>query len=330
MIASTYVYIVLFIFGLISVLCAKKIGNLLSLVDSPDGYLKKHLTQTPSTGGLGIFTTIAVGTAFIFRGNLTSQHIVVIVFLLGIFTLGILDDKLSLSVSIRLLTQVALVSMLLLFIDPFDLSGNIFLDFAVSAFFCLACINALNILDIMDGLAGGVAFFAILNCLLLFNSNVNFYTVISICTLISLLAFLVFNFNPATIFMGDAGSTFLGGLIATLILILFQQASTIQDKISYFLPIAVMFFELMFVIIVRINKGLNPMRGSPDHLPLRLIRLGFSVKETVFIVYLFAAVCCILSIMINVSLLSAFPLLSIFCIILLFVGHRMAKIVMEP
>lgn len=329
MITSVYAYVVLFLFGITSILCAKKMGSLLSLTDSPDGQLKRHLKQTPSTGGLGIVTTVAVGTAFIFQANLTSQHIVVVLFLLGIFVLGILDDKLSLSVSIRLLIQVALVSMLLSFASPFNVSGNTFLDFTISAIFCLACINALNILDIMDGLAGGVAFFAILNCLLLFNGDINFYTVISICTLLSLLSFLIFNFNPATIFMGDAGSTFLGGLIAILVLILFRQATTTQEKISYIFPIAVMFFELIFVIIVRMNKGLNPMMGSPDHLPLRMRKLGLSVKETVLIVYLFAAVCCILSLMMSVSLLPALPLFGIFWIILLLVGRKMAKIVME-
>lgn len=329
MISAIYIYFILFIFGLISIICAKKLGNTLSLIDSPDGYLKKHLNQTPSTGGLGIVTTIAVGTAFIFQSNLTNQHIVVIFFLLSIFALGILDDRLSLGVSFRLLIQVVLVSFLLSFISPFNISGNFFLDFAISAFFCLACINALNILDIMDGLAGGVAFFAILNCLLLFDNNIGFYTIISICTLISLLSFLVFNFNPATIFMGDAGSTFLGGLIAILVLILFQQATTTQDKVAYIFPIVVMFFELIFVIIVRMKKGLNPMMGSPDHLPLRIRKLGFSVKKTVLIVYLFAAVCCILSLMVSFTILPPLILLSIFCIILLLVGRRMSKVVME-
>lgn len=242
--------------------------------------------------------------------------------------LGILDDRFNLKVINRLLIQITLVTILLFFITPLNISGLFFLDFIISIIFCVACINAMNILDIMDGLAGGVAFFSILNCLIFLNHDVVFYTVISICTLISLLSFLLFNFNPATIFMGDAGSTFLGGLIAILVLIIFQQATTIQEKFFYLSPVFVIFFELFFVIIIRLKKGLNPMMGSPDHLPLRIRKLGFSVKETVLIVYFFAAVCCILSI---VLIYSAFPLviLSIFCVSLLFIGLKMSKIVMD-
>lgn len=328
--SAIHTYIALFFFGIIVVFCAKKMGHVLSLLDTPDGQLKKHTKQIPSTGGLGVITSVAIGMALTFQSSLTTQNIIVILFLLAIFILGMLDDELNLSISSRLFIQLILVSVLLFFITPLDISGILLLDFITTALFFIACINAMNIIDIMDGLAGGVAFFAVLNCLLLLNNDTDFYTVISICTLISLLSFLVFNFNPATIFLGDAGSTFLGGLIATLVVILFQQSTTIQGKISSLFPIAVIFFELIFVVIVRINKGLNPMKGSPDHLPLRIRKLGFSVKETVFMIYVFAAFSCALSIMV---IFAAWPLLIlilvIFCLFLFFIALKMSKITME-
>lgn len=320
--------LIVFIIGIVLILFAKKIAPFLSLIDYPDKNLKSHIKPIPSTGGLSIIISIAIGIMLNIQSKITNQHIVVMLFLLGIFLLGILDDRFNLKVINRLLIQITLVTILLFFITPLNISGLFFLDFIISIIFCVACINAMNILDIMDGLAGGVAFFSILNCLIFLNHDVVFYTVISICTLISLLSFLLFNFNPATIFMGDAGSTFLGGLIAILVLIIFQQATTIQEKFFYLSPVFVIFFELFFVIIIRLKKGLNPMMGSPDHLPLRIRKLGFSVKETVLIVYFFAAVCCILSI---VLIYSAFPLviLSIFCVSLLFIGLKMSKIVMD-
>lgn len=320
--------LIVFIIGIVLILFAKKIAPFLSLIDYPDKNLKSHIKPIPSTGGLSIIISIAIGIMLNIQSKITNQHIVVMLFLLGIFLLGILDDRFNLKVFIRLLIQIVLVNILLIFIPPLSISGLFFLDFIISVTFCVACINAMNILDIMDGLAGGVAFFAVLNCLIFLSNDAVFYIVISICTLVSLLSFLIFNFNPATIFMGDAGSTFLGGLIAILTLVVFQQATTIQEKFSYLFPVFVIFFELFFVVIMRTKKGLNPMIGSPDHLPLRIRKLGFSVKKTVLIVYFFAAVCCVLSI---VLIYTEFPLviLSIFFVSLLFIGLRMSKIVMD-
>lgn len=176
----------------------------------------------------------------------------------------------------------------------------------------------------MDGLAGGVAFFSILNCLIFIDSDFIFYSIIGYLSLVALLAFLLFNFNPAKIFMGNAGSTFIGGLIAILVLIIFQRAHTIQEKLSYLFPVAVMFFELLFVIIVRLKKGLNPMKGSPDHLALRIRKLNFTVKETVLIIYSFSGFCVIYSILVNISQIPIL-LIIIFLMILLIIGIRMSK-----
>lgn len=320
--------LILFIIGISSILLAKKAAPFLSLIDHPDENLKNHEQPIPSTGGLGIVMSTAIGVVLSFQYNLGNQNIAVIAFLSGIFLLGILDDRFNLKIFSRLLIQTSLVSILLLFISPLNISGFFILDFAISTIFCVACINAMNLLDIMDGLAAGVSFFAILNCLILLDNEFVFYILISICTLISLLSFLIFNFNPATIFMGDAGSTFLGGLIAVLVLIIFQQATTVYEKISHLLPISVMFFDLLFVIIIRIKKGLNPFMGSPDHLALRLRKIGFSVKKTILIVYLFSAICLFLSIAV---LYSSYPwlLIIVFCVLLLFFSFKMSKVIVE-
>ncbi|PNK61169.1 MraY family glycosyltransferase [Psychrobacter sp. FDAARGOS_221] len=297
-------------------------------MDYPDEKLKSHVKPIPSTGGLGIVISTVIGVALTFQYNLDNQNIAVMVFLSGIFLLGILDDRFNLKALSRLLIQTFLVSLLLLFISPLNISGFFILDFAISIIFCVACINAINLLDIMDGLAAGVSFFAILNCLIFLNSEYVFYILISICTLISLLSFLIFNFNPASIFMGDAGSTLLGGLIAVLVLVLFQQATTVHENISYLLPVSVMLFDLLFVVIIRIKKGLNPMMGSPDHLALRLRKIGFSVKKTILIIYSFSAICFFLSIAV---LYSPYPLLLInaFFTFLLFVSFKMSKVIVD-
>lgn len=317
--------LIIFIISIILNFFAKKMAPFLSLVDHPDENLKSHNKPTPSTGGLALAVTIAIGVILNIPSNLITQNIIAIAFLIGIFLLGILDDRFNLRITSRLLVQFSLVIILLFFISPLNISGLSYLDFIISTIFCVACINAVNILDIMDGLAGGIAFFSILNCFIFLDNNFVFYMIVSVCTLIALLGFLIFNFNPAKIFMGNAGSTFLGGLIAVFILIIFQQATTIQEKFSYLFPITVMFFELLFVIVVRIKKGLNPMKGSPDHLALRVRKLGFSVKQTVFIMYFFSAVCVIFSIILRYS---EFPLviISVFCISLLIIGFKMSKI----
>lgn len=319
---------IIFLIAIISTYLAVKLAPFLSLIDHPDEKLKSHIKPTPSTGGLAIISSITIGLILNYNFEIVNEYIVVILFLLGIFSLGVLDDKYNLSVSSRLLIQFNLVILLLFFIPPLNISGIFFLDFIISIIFCIACINAMNILDIMDGLAGGVAFFSLLNCLIFLENNIFFYNSLILYTLISLLAFLIFNFNPAKIFMGDAGSTFLGGLIAVIILVIFQKATTIQEKISYLFPVSVIFYELLFVIIIRLKKGLNPTQGSPDHLPLRIRKLGFSIKETVLIMYLFSALCVAFSILLKYSTLPIIPII-IFVIFLLIISIKMSKVIVD-
>lgn len=299
-----------------------KLAPFLSLIDKPDNKLKFHIKPTPSTGGLAIVSSITIGLILNYKFEIHNEYIAVILFLLSIFFLGILDDKYNLSVYSRLLTQVFFSILFLYIISPPDIFGFFFLDFIISLIFCVACINSINLLDIMDGLAGGVCFFVLLNYLIIIDNSILFYNLIITYTLISLLAFLIFNFNPAKVFMGNSGSTFLGGLIAIIAIISFKKSVIIQEKIYYIFPVSIIFFDLIFVIIIRLNKGLNPTRGSPDHLALRIRKLNFSIKNTVLIIYLFCIFFIFCSVFIKYSILICIPVV----IILMIIAIKMSKI----
>ena len=113
------------------------------------------------------------------------------------------------------------------------------------------------------------------------------------CCRIALASFLIFNFNPASIFMGDAGSTFLGLFIVIMFINSFNTVQWISYRISTCMAISVPLFEMIYVIILRTRKGLNPMMGSKDHFPLRLHFMGFTVKQAVLISYFVTVTSCL-------------------------------------
>lgn len=319
----------LFIFGVFAVTICKNLAIKFNIVDKPDGKLKTHKVPIPATGGLAIISTIFFGVIASYSLELSEQNIATITFLALLFVLGFLDDKLTLGVSIRLVIQIISSIILISYFQPIPLTSYLYIDYIFTTVFFIGCINALNIIDIMDGLAAGIAFFSIFNFIILINDHSSFYFALSISTVVALTSFLIFNFHPAKIYMGDMGSTTLGGMIAVLALVLFEQADSIDTTIHYGLMVLVIFFELVFVVIVRTAKGLNPFRGSPDHMPLRIKKLGLSTKQTVILIYTFSMCVMLFSIAAVKYELSAYITILIIMLVVYMVSSYLLKVRME-
>ena len=151
--------------------------------------------------------------------------------------------------------------------------------------------NAVNFIDGLDGLAAGVS--AIMSVSLVFIALriEEYYTaVIGLAIMGACFGFLPFNFNPAKIFMGDTGSTFLGFILATLSI---QGVFKSYAIITFAVPLLILglpLFDAVFAMIRRILRGQSPMTADRGHLHHRLIDMGFSQKQTVFILYAISAV----------------------------------------
>lgn len=281
-----------FILGLIFVPLAMKAAFKFNILDIPSTKLKKHEKPVPYLGGIAIFLAfiIPVVTAkFIlhetFRGIIgiiTGAFIMTVV--------GLIDDIKNLKPVTKLIFQllVALiiikVNMNIKFMD-----NNIF-NYILTILWVVGITNAMNIIDIMDGLAGGVAAVASLAFFVIayLAGRVN-DMIPAIALFGAVCAFLIYNKPPAKIYMGDAGSLFLGFMMAALAL---NESYSRVNYIAVLSPILILgvpIFDTFLVIFLRIKKGLLPIYGSDDHTAQRLVMLGFSKpKATLFLIILTA------------------------------------------
>jgi len=256
------------------------------IVDHPDGRLKHQPEPVPYLGGLAVYLAYLVALGVVFEFN----HAVLGVLLAGtlMVLVGLIDDLGVLSPSEKLAGQFIAVAVLLkagLYVQLTFLPA--FVAFGLSIFWLLSVTNAVNIVDIMDGLAGGIAAIAaaFIAVIAVLNGRP---TVAAMAAALSgsLVGFLRFNSRPARIYLGDSGSLFIGMTLAALAM---NGRYTVNNWVGMLTPaivLAVPLFDLVFVSIVRLEKGLSPFRGSPDHFALRLRGAGMSVEGIVLASYL--------------------------------------------
>ena len=219
--------------------------------------------------------------------------IIVLACIIALFVLGLIDDKIRLGPFPKLAIQfaVALVAAFLADIRVELFIQNKLLTSLISAFWIVLIINVLNFLDNMDGAAAGIA--AIVAAILFVAAAVSAQVFVGALTLIfigTLLGFLVFNFPPAKIFMGDAGSLPLGFILALLTLrtTYYHQAASgaWYPVLIPIISMAVPLYDFLSVTFLRISQGKSPFVGDTQHFSHRLRRRGLNDTQTVLTLYL--------------------------------------------
>ncbi len=167
--------------------------------------------------------------------------------------------------------------------------------------------NAMNLLDNMDGLSAGVAAIAcaFFTVLAVIHGQI-WVSIVAAVLLGAILGFLRYNWNPATIFMGDAGSLLLGYMLAVLAIKL--RFPGVEPERSWMIPIlvlAVPIFDTTLVTISRLRRGVSISSGGRDHVSHRLVQLGLSVRQSVGIIYLAALLGGIVAV--KIALLPSLP-----------------------
>jgi UDP-GlcNAc:undecaprenyl-phosphate GlcNAc-1-phosphate transferase len=210
---------------------------------------------------------------------------------LVIFLLGLIDDRKRLSPLPKLLVQIAVASLLAaagvrvtLFL-PGALTGA-----CVTVLWIVGITNAFNFLDTMDGLSAGVAFLISLTFLVVAAETGHWFIAAALIPFVGALAgFLPFNYAPASIFMGDAGSLFIGYFLAVLsVLFTFYSGPTVSFR-PFVLPLilfAVPIYDLVTVTGIRLKEWRSPFVGDRRHLPHRLVELGLSERLAVGTIHL--------------------------------------------
>jgi UDP-GlcNAc:undecaprenyl-phosphate GlcNAc-1-phosphate transferase len=203
------------------------------------------------------------------------------------FLLGLVDDLHPLSPPTKLVVQVFAASIVIFLGKPIAFFPWGFANVILTFFWLVGMTNAMNLLDNMDGLAGGISLIAA-GFLSYFYWRGGSQTLLlaSLCLAGSLLGFLIYNFPPARIFMGDSGSQFLGFILAAMAVTRRPQASNVFTVLGvptllFLLPI----LDTFLVTITRLMRGQSPVQGGTDHTSHRLIAFGLSERQTVIALY---------------------------------------------
>ncbi len=286
---------VTFFLSLIFVPVCKKIAFHIGAVDYPN-QRRLNKVPMPTIGGLGIFLSFLIGYMFFGRGSTTMISILIASFI--IILTGLIDDIKPISAKYQLVGQILAICTIIFYgqvtIDNFTILGVhlIFpapLNYLVTIIFMLGIINAIDLSDGMDGLCGGISviyFITVTVIAVLLGMAGNIDTTISILMIGAILGFLVYNFPPAKVYMGDTGSNLVGLMIAVTALYGFKLATFT----SLLIPLAILgspIIDVLFSIIRRGLKKKNPFT-TPDkeHLHHQLLKMKFSTRVSVFLIYI--------------------------------------------
>ena len=327
-----------FVFSFASTPLVKRLAYKWKAVDVPKDGRRMHKRPIPRLGGLAIIFGFAVATVCF--GIMTRQVMAILVSAFIIAVMGIVDDIKALDAKPKFVIQIvaALIAVIAgdLKIQAFT-NFNFFSDAAylvlpnwlsiiVSIIWIVFITNAVNFIDGLDGLAAGVS--AIMSVSLVFiATRLGEYSVavVGVSLMGACFGFLPYNFNPAKIFMGDTGSTFLGFMLATLSI---QGVFKSYAIISFAVPLLILglpLFDAVFAMVRRIMKGQSPMQADRGHLHHRLIDMGFSQKQTVFILYIISGILGISAIILAESGTLRALVLLLFVLVLLLVGSLVHK-----
>ena len=270
-------------------------------VDVPKDNRRMHNHPIPRMGGLAIFlgflfsVLIFVPLPDELRGMLLGAVVIVV--------LGVLDDIYALPAMPKFLVQIgaALIAVLQGNVITHLSNPNLFsaspiwnlgvLSIPFSVLWIVAITNAVNLIDGLDGLACGVSAISSMTLLVIALTVSEPQVALLMAALAgACLGFLPYNLNPAKIFMGDTGSTFLGYVLAVVsIQGLFKYATIISFAVP-FLLMGLPIFDTCFAILRRVSHGQSPMAPDRGHIHHRLIDMGLSQKQAVAVLYVISAI----------------------------------------
>ncbi len=280
-----------FLFVLFVVPFVKQIAAHVGALDIPNER-KVHKTPMPRLGGLAIFFGFLLG--YMIYGTHSPQMNSILIGSFVIVLTGVFDDIKPLKASTKFIGQLV-AACILVFYGNFVMSNisafGITIDFGpfsyfLTLFFILGCINCMNLIDGLDGLAGGIAsiYFLTIGIIATMQGKFGLDFVLTFVMLGSTLGFLVHNFNPASIFMGDSGSMFLGFIIATIALLGFKNV-TMSSLIIPLLILAIPILDTLFAIVRRWLKGESLSTPDKFHIHHQLLNRNFTQRQTVLIIY---------------------------------------------
>lgn len=273
----------------------KKIAFMIGAIDKPDNR-KVHKKIMPRLGGLAIY--IAFMIAAIASLEMTWDMLGILIGGTVIVIIGVLDDKYQLPAKVKLLGQIFAACILVVFDIRIEWVNNPFggyyyldlLSVPLTIFWVISFTNVVNLIDGLDGLAAGVSAIASITIILV-SIQMGYYHIAVMTAALAggIIGFIRYNFNPATIFMGDTGSMFIGYMLAAISVYgAVKTAATVAlvvPAIALGLPI----MDTAFAIMRRYTNGRPIFQPDKGHLHHRLLAMGMNQKQAVLLMYAITA-----------------------------------------
>ena len=288
--------------AMVATLLAIRLARALRIVDAP-GLRKVHAVAIPRTGGLAIMAAmLAMVVPVLTLDNTIGEsfrhiQLQVIGLLVGgclMFALGLVDDIYGLRARTKLCGQIVLAAGLCglgVRIEEITLPGSFTVEFGwlswpLTMLWIVGVTNALNLIDGLDGLAAGIAAIACaVIAMLAVLTGQPVMAVLMLALLGSLCGFLVFNFNPARIFMGDCGSLFLGFTLGGASVLCAMKTATVVGLAIPVLAMGIPIFDMLFSMLRRMLARRSPFAPDRGHIHHRLLDLGLSHGRAVIALY---------------------------------------------
>jgi UDP-GlcNAc:undecaprenyl-phosphate GlcNAc-1-phosphate transferase len=265
-------FILAYLLALVGTPMAREAALRFGVVDRPDGKLKNHDQPVAYLGGLAVFSAflMSIGMTFEFDAELLALLLASTI----VTTVGLVDDFGVLTPKPKVIGQVVAVFVLLkagIMVQVAFIPW--WLRLVITVLWLVGLSNAFNLVDIMDGLASGLGVIAATFLLVVALLNGRLVVAAFTVALIgALLGFLRSNFHPATIYLGDCGSLFIGFNLGALAMVMDYTSHNPLGWLAPLYILAVPLVDTLYVIVLRIRAGRRIYYGSPDHFPLRVRR----------------------------------------------------------
>lgn len=253
-----------------------------------------HKQPTAMMGGVAIFLTVAISYA-VFKGRMPHEPYgwVVLAGSSFLFLIGLIDDILLIKPYQKLVGQLMGAAVVVYYGLTLPWTGSALVNMAVTVVWLVGITNAVNLLDNMDGLAAGISAIAAGFIAISFLGSGRPAEALLLGVFAAALGgYLVYNSNPASIFMGDCGSLFVGFFLAATALLSAQGARSRSYMVVVAVPVLILLipiFDTTFVTLLRKLSGRSVSQGGRDHTSHRLVALGLSERRAVWMLYAFAA-----------------------------------------
>ncbi len=264
---------------------SRQLAMYLGVVDKPN-HRKIHLDNKPLMGGLAIYIALALALLLFSPPRYLAELGAVLAGAAFLALVGLVDDRYELSARAKFAAQAVATLGLIAVGIKVNLFGVPLLDALLTVIWVGGMINATNYVDNMDGLTAGMSTIAAgFFMLIALTQGLTLVSSLAAALLGSALGFLVYNFKPASIFMGDMGSMVLGFILSVLAIKLrFDQPFSVY----WFVPLLVLalpIFDICLVTFTRIFEGISPFKANKDHTSNRLLSAGFTQRKTLLTLY---------------------------------------------